>query len=64
MDFTLLVFFLFYANCRQKRTDTDTRCSKVVYFIDFQAGVNLAGTCQNVIDAVGCYGIETASEGI
>ena len=48
----------------EKRTDTDTRCSKVVYFIDFQAGVNLAGTCQNVIDAVGCYGIETASEGI
>ena len=46
----------------KERADTDSCCAQVVYFVDLQAGVYLAGACQDVVYAVGCDSIETAAK--
>ena len=46
----------------KERADTDSCCAKVVYLVDLQAGVYLAGACQYIIYAVGCDSIETAAK--
>src|SRR5699024_5442189 len=45
-------------------TDTDSRGSQVVDLVDLQAGVNLAGVCQDIADLIGGDGVQAAAEGI
>ena len=49
-DLTLFRIFLSGADGSDERTDTDTSRTKVVYLIDLQAGVNLAGMRQDITD--------------
>ena len=36
----------------KERADTDSCCAQVVYLVDLQAGVYLAGACQDIIYVV------------
>ena len=46
----------------KERADTDSCCAQVVYLVDLQAGVYLAGACQYIVYAVGCDSIETTAK--
>ena len=46
----------------KERADTDSCCAQVVYLIDLQAGIYLAGACQDIIYAVGCDSVETTAK--
>lgn len=45
----------------KERADTDSCCAQVVYLVDLQAGVYLAGACQDIVYTVGCDSIETTA---
>ena len=51
-------------NRRNQGADTNTRRTKVIYLINLQGGINLAGSCQNRFHLIGCYGIQAAAEGV
>ena len=48
----------------QKGTDTDTGSSQVAYLVDLQAGINLAGIGQNILNGIRGDGIQAAAKGI
>ena len=56
----MLGFFDSYGG--KERADTDSYCAQVVYLVDLQAGVYLAGACQDIVYTVGCDSIETTAE--
>ena len=56
--------FFPYFDGGQQGTDPDPGSAQVVDFVNLQAGINLAGTGQNITDLVRGDGIQPASEGI
>ena len=44
--------------------DTDTGSSQIVDLIDFQRGIDLTGTGQDICHLIRCDGIQSASERI
>ena len=63
-DGALLMLLFLGAQRGNQRADTDTRRSQIVYLVDFQTGINLAGAGQNIIHLVGSNRVQTAAEGI
>ena len=61
-DLTLFRIFLSGADGRNERTDTDTCSTKVVYFINLQTGINLAGVSQDITDLIGGNSIQSTAE--
>lgn len=61
-DLTLFRIFLSGADGRNERTDTDTSSTKVVYLINLQTGINLAGVSQDITDLIGGNGIQSTAE--
>ena len=60
----LHMLFLSVLNRRNQGADTNTRRTKVIYLINLQGSINLAGSCQNRFHLIGCYGIQTAAKGV
>ena len=46
----------------QKRADTDPGRAKVIDFIDLQAGIDLVGSCQDILYLIGCDSVNTAAK--
>ena len=61
-DLTLFRIFLSGADGRNERTDTDTCSTKVVYLINLQTGINLAGVSQDITDLIGGNSIQSTAE--
>ena len=61
-DLTLFRIFLSGADGRNERTDTDTSSTKVVYLINLQTGINLAGVSQDITDLIGGNSIQSTAE--
>ena len=63
-NLALFRIFLSGADGSDERTDTDTCSAKVVYLINLQAGVNLAGMSQDIADLIGGNSIQSTTERI
>ena len=63
-DGTLLGIFFPHAHGGQQGADADAGGAQVVYLVDLQAGVDLAGIAQNIVDRIGGHGIQAAAEGV
>ena len=58
-----MLFFLDPEGSDQ-RADTDAGSTQVIHLIYFQAGVNFAAVCQDLIYLVCGHGIQSAAEGV
>ena len=57
-------FLLPYTDGGKERADTNPCCSKIIYLVNFQRGIDLTGLIQNISCLVSGNGIQTAPEGI
>ena len=64
LDGSLFILGLFCTDGSDQGTDTDPCRTQVVDLIDFQAGVDLVTSIQDLINLIGGNGIKSASEGI
>ena len=64
VQFPLLGRFLPDLDGREKGTDTDPGGPQIVHLVYFQAGVDLAGTGQDIVHLIRGDGIQPAAEGV
>ena len=63
-DSALLLLCILGTKSCQKRSDTDSGCTKVVDLVNLQAGINLAAAVQNLINLIRGNCIQSASKGV
>ena len=63
-DGAFLLFLFSDTQGGEQGADSNSGCSQVIDFVNFQAGINLVGAGENVVYLIGGNGIQSAAEGV
>ena len=63
-DFPFFFFMFPDTNGSQQRAYADPCTAQVVYFINFQTGIDFVRSREDIVHLIGCDGIQSTAEGI